>query len=200
MGPAPPIDAPCAKGWLPYALEECSRSADARAIFEKLQDAMLTELAPDYDNLTEIFDRHLLAHVVPAAHRAKVAQHLERHWFGRDRSEALFPEQDVAAIYAQGVLNTLELALRSATPARITSWWIVDAPAVKLLTFGEVDRTGAADGGVSLLIMTPRPRDSANLSRTYILREEAEVWVAEESHGQVVSRMLETGWRKIQAA
>jgi len=191
MGGVLPLHTPCAKGWLPYALEECSRMPRGRAILDELLDAMVQSLAPDYQNLTEIFDHYLLSHVVPDTHRAKVVRHLERHWFGSDRREAFFPDQDVAAIYGQGVINTLELSLCGSgkSPAPITSWWIVDSPTVKMLTFGEVDGRGSAEGAITLLIMTPRPQGAAD-TRPFILREEAEVWVSEQVQGQILSRCL----------
>src|SRR5262249_45281756 len=153
-----PSDAPCGKGWVPYALEECSRLPNARIILEDLRQA-ISSLAPRYMNLTDVLDRHLLSHVVPSAHRAKVVRHLERQWFGHDRRDSLFPDQDVPAIYAQGMIAALDLALRGGgqSPAPITSWWIVDAPKVKMLTFADVSGSGAAEGPVTLLIMTPRP-------------------------------------------
>ena len=185
-----PLDAPCAKGWVPYALEECSRMPRARAILDELREAM-KPLAPNYQNLTDVLDQYLLSHVVPATHRAKVVRHLERHWFGDNNREAFFPDQNVAAIYARGVITTLDLSLRSMgkSPAPITSWWIVDAPTVKMLTFADVDGSASVDGVVTLLIMTPRPRGTAD-TRRFILREESEVWVSEEAQGQVFTRCL----------
>ena len=189
MGAILPLDAPCAKGWIPYALEECSRMPEARAILEDLQDA-IESLAPDYRNLSEVFDQYLLSHVAPDNHRPKILRHLDRHWFGDDRGEAYFPDQDVAAIYARGILSTLELSLRSSgQPIPITSWWIVDAPDVKMLSFAEVDGRRSAEGVVTLLIMTPRPLGTPD-SRRFILRDEAEVWVAEEVEGLVVARRV----------
>ena len=184
-----PLDAPCAKGWIPYALEECSRMPTARAILEELRDA-IEALAPDYRNLSEVFDQYLLSHVAPDNHRPKILRHLDRHWFGDDRREAYFADQDVAAIYARGVLSVLELSLRSSgQPTPITSWWIVDASGVKMLTFAEVDGRGSAEGSVTLLIMTPRPLGAPD-SREFILRDEAEVWVSEEVEGRVVARCV----------
>jgi hypothetical protein len=142
-------------------------------------------------NLTDVFDQHLLSHVVPSAHRAKVGRHLERHWFGHDRRDSFFPDQDVPAIYAQGIIAALDLALRGGGqyPAPITSWWIVDAPKVKMLTFADVSGSGAAEGAVTLLIMTPRPHGKPD-TRRFILREEAEVWVTEQMQGRVSTRCL----------
>jgi hypothetical protein len=188
-------DSPCAKGPIPYCLDECSKGRAARHRLTQLSTA-IKSLSPDYGGLETVFDRYLVSHV-PQYQDPKVRQdlaaHLKRHWFDDSSTEAYFPNQRVAATYAEGVLKALELSLErrhsalisfGQRPVPINAWWIVvdDLKKVQMLTLAEVDR-------VTLLIVTPRPPTEVR-SATPILGM-ARAWVTEQRDGRVVTRKVE---------
>jgi hypothetical protein len=177
MGPGSiaPREVPCAKGWLLYCLEICSRSPRARDYLQGLKDA-IERLGPDCDGLERVYDEHVIAHVVSgeraAEKRRKIRDHLRNEWFGTS-SDRYFPEWPVARIHAEGVAKALEASLaRPGAPAPITSWWLLDHPEVKMMTMLD-------DGRVTLLVMTPRPPTAVPLSPAsmrHIIMGDAEVW------------------------
>lgn len=175
MGSILPDGVPCAKGWVPHCLELCSRIERARDYLLGLKKA-IEQLAPSYEGLEQALDDHLIARVVvgegAAEKRRKIREHLKANWFDAGSTEVFFPQQQVARIYAEGLLKTLEASLASKVPLPITSWWLPDYPEVKMLTMVDGD-------GVVLLIQTPRPPATAESKaapmRSVILGD-AEAW------------------------
>jgi hypothetical protein len=170
---------PCAKGAICYCLDEFSKGRGARMRVSRLRDAIVA-LAPSYRGLTEVFDRHLVSHVTKDAdERARIVNHLERHWFGDPPPEPFF-RGPVVSIYAQGVIKALDLALAGRRVVPLNAWWLLDYPEVKLLSLADVDQAGVTIGGrVSLLILTPRPQGGDRPTRTPILGETAQASVTE---------------------
>jgi hypothetical protein len=187
--------APCAKGPVPYCLDEVSKRRGARHRLELLRNA-LESAKPGYQGLEVIFDEHLIRYIFPSqADRTRIAAHLKAHWFDPTSRQRYFPNQDVARIYADGVLKTLELSLNGSRRGRaapsvvpINAWWIVDLPRVKMLTLAEV-RDGVTVGGrVTLLILTPRPRNQREQpgSGASILGD-AVAWTTEQRDSEFVT-------------
>ena len=184
-----PADAPCAKGWIPYGLDEISRGRGARARLRRLSEA-IRSLAPNYQNLERVFDTHILSHVMtdPRAREEFVA-YLSRHWFDATSSETYFPGQNVAQIYAEGVLKALELSLKGRrTAVPIDAWWVVDSQEIKILTFADIDEQGMTVGGrLTLLILTPRPRADVQSRGTFILGRTAQAWASGQRGNRVAT-------------
>jgi hypothetical protein len=177
---------PCAKGAICHCLDEFSKGRGARQRVGRLHDA-LAALAPSYRGLTEVFDRHLLSHVLrEAGERARIVAHLQRHWFGDPPPEPFFPGVPVASIYAQGVIKALDLALAGRRVVPLNAWWLLDYPEVKLLSLADVDQAGVTTGGrVTLLILTPRPQGGGRPTRTPILGATAQASVTEYRDNRV---------------
>jgi hypothetical protein len=190
MGEMPIQHLPCAKGAVCHCLDEFSKGRGARPRVGRLRDAVAA-LAPSYEGLTEVFNRHLLSHVITnAAERARVVAHLQQHWFEETSPDAFFPGVPVASIYAQGVLKALDLALAGRRVVPLNAWWLLDYPEVKLLSLADVDEAGVTIGGrVTLLIMTPRPQGGGRPTRTPILGGTAQALVTEYSGNRV--RMID---------
>jgi hypothetical protein len=175
MGSILPEGVPCAKGWVPHCLELCSRIERSRDYLQGLKNA-IEQLAPTYEGLEQAFDDHLIARVVvgegAVEKRRKIREHLKANWFGTGSTELFYPQQQVARIYAEGLLKTLEAALAPKVPLPITSWWLPDYPEVKMLTMLNQD-------GVVLLIQTPRPPATAESKVTpmrNVILGESEAW------------------------
>ncbi len=186
-----PASVPCAKGWVPYSLDQCSKGRGARARLEGLNRA-IASLGPNYQRLADVFNDHLLARIFPdAGLRARIVAHLRTHWFDPSSSEAYFPNQKVAEIYAQGVVKAVDLSLKGRRPVPINTWWIVDFHEVnrqvKMLTLTDVENELTVGGRVTLLILTPRPRGDGESGGTSILGDEAEAWVSEQQGDNVVT-------------
>ena len=181
-----PIGVPCAKGWVPFCLEEMSRQENARPRLTDLYNAVRS-LAPEFDGLADVFGSHLLSRYTSAPKCEQIVGHLDRHWFDVGSRELFFPDEPVARIYGEGVLKTLELSLLgNPRPVSIQAWWIVDFPAVKILNLAETAL--AAEAQVTLLILTPRPTGAGH--GEFILRREAMVWLAEQEDDRVISRQV----------
>jgi hypothetical protein len=188
-------DIPCAKGWVPYGLDQCSRGRGARSRLQRLNES-IASLAPRYQGLETVFDTHLLSHIISNSEvRKKVVEHLKMHWFDVDSPAAFFPGQPVAQIYAQGVLKAVELSLNGQRTVPIDTWWVLDSQAVKMLTLADIDEQGKTLGRqVTLLILTPKPpppRADEEVSTTPILGYQAEAWVSEQVRAPV-GRPVET--------
>jgi hypothetical protein len=185
-----PPSVPCAKGWVPYCLDQCSKGRGARARLRNLSQA-IASLAPSYHGLEEAFDTHLLSGCVTDPRlRERIVEHLKMNWFDADSPQAYFPHQPVAQIYAQGVLKALELSLTRRRTVPINAWWIVDSQEVRMLTLADVNQGVTVGGQVTLLILTPRPGGDGETSRTPILGDEPEAWVSEQQGNQVTTRRV----------
>jgi hypothetical protein len=197
-----PQAVPVAKGMVPYCLDVLSRRADAGERLRSLLTA-IEAAAPEFRRLEEIFDRFLVSPVIHSeAARAALRQHLRRHWFDRDSAELWFT-RDTAKIYAEGVMKALRLSLtggpaspqaapKGLRPAPIDGWWLVDAPAVTMITmarFRDIDQKVAES--VNLLIMTPRPDPDSDVEVTQVPvmgRGIAEAYVTDRWDGRVMTK------------
>lgn len=179
---------PCAKGAICYCLDEFSKGRGARSRIAKLRDA-IAALAPSYAGLAKVFDEYLMSHVITDAdQRQKIVTHLENFWFEPD-SKPFFPDEPVARIYAEGVLETLDLSLKGKRPIPINSWWVLDSADLRMLNFAEVKKGVTISGNVTLLIMTPRPEGSGRASSA-ILGDVAEAYVTELQGKKVTTRRV----------
>ena len=170
-----PDEVRCAKGLIPYCLEEASKGEGARARLRGLRDAVAA-LAPGYKGLENVFDERIVARLFQdKALRDGARNYLRTHWFDSSSPEAHFPGHDVARIYAAGVLKALDLCLKGRRVVPLSAWWLVDAPDVRAVTLADVSPEGVTIGGrVTLLIMTPRPAVEAPPNEKPILGEVAE--------------------------
>jgi hypothetical protein len=190
-----PIDArdPCAKGPVPYCLDECSKQADARTRLEQLRDAIKALAGANYVGLEDVFKKHLLPLGFPnPTQQQAIADHLKRHWFDESSGDAFFPKgEKTTEKYAKGVIETVELSLKGQSkPVTINAWWVLDNPNVKLLAMAEVNGGYTISDSVTLLILTPRPRGEAK-GATPILGKVAQAWVTElAADGSVVTRQV----------
>jgi hypothetical protein len=179
---------PCAKGPICYCLDEFSKGRGARSRIAKLRYA-IAELAPSYAGLAEVFDEYLMSHVITDAdQRQKIVAHLKRFWFEPD-TKPFFPTDPVAKIYAEGVLQTLDLSLKGKRPVPINSWWVLDSTDLRMLNFAEVKKGVTISGNVTLLIMTPRPEGSGRAASP-ILGDVAEAYVTELQGKKVTTRRI----------
>jgi hypothetical protein len=180
-----------ARGAILHWLGQISVGAQAREQLGQLS-AAIKKLAPTYEGLETAFDTHLAAPLhVDATTRKKIADYLKKNWFN-DSPGAYFPGQKVTQQYGQAVLKTLELSLNGKpNPIPINAWWMIQSdPAVRMLNLAEVDRDGATvSGGVSFLILTPRPSTSGAPS-TVSIWGDAQAWLTEQQ-GAVVTRQIE---------
>jgi hypothetical protein len=184
-----PPNVPCAKGMVPYCLDEISKGRGAKLRLQRLSEA-IASLAPSYQGLETVFDTHLMSHVVSdASARKAVVAHLKAHWFDAKSKETYFPDHKVARIYAEGVQNALALSLKGKAVVPINAWWIVDSNEVKMLTIADVDDKGVTVGGrVTLLILTPRPETQSEITRTPILGNTAHAWVSAQRGNRISTR------------
>src|SRR5258708_18231097 len=124
MSPRPAGSVPCAKGAICYCLDEFSQGRGARTRVSALRKA-IADLAPaDYAGLTDVFDRHLVSHVISSADaRQRIREHLNRFWFDASSRSPFFPGIPVSRIYAEGLLRTLDLSLAGGgRTVPINSW------------------------------------------------------------------------------
>jgi len=179
---------PCAKGAICYCLDEFSKGRGARARIAKLRDA-IAALAPSYEGLAEVFDRYLMSHVITDAdQRQQIVAHLKKFWFDPD-SKPFFPADPVARIYAEGVLQTLDLSLKGKQAVPINAWWVLDSTDLRMLNFAEVKKGVTISGNVTLLIMTPRP-EGGGRGASPILGDVAEAYVTELQGKKVTTRRV----------
>ena len=189
MGGFVSTNMPCAKGAICYSLDEVSKGPRARSRIQRLHQE-ISKQAPHYEGLTDIFDRHLLTHVMTDAdHKQRVVRHLNRHWFDAKSDAPFFPDHPVSRIYAEGVLKTLELSLKGKRIVPINAWWVLDAPEFRMLTLADVKDGVTVGGRVTLLIMTPRPNVPGRAGAA-ILGDEAEAHVTGHQRGAVSTKRV----------
>src|SRR5713226_3256793 len=188
-------DSPCAKGPIPYCLDQCSKGDGARERLVQLRNA-IQGLGPTYRGLETVFDTHLVSRIyADPLVRQNLAEHLRKNWFNDDAPDAYFPQQKVAEKYAKGVIKAIELSLNGQPdPVPINAWWIIQSADgdVRFLKLAEVnDDSVTVSDNVTLLILTPKPQ-SEGQNATKILGQ-AQAWVTEHS-GQdqtVAARQVE---------
>src|SRR5262245_52504390 len=106
-----PGKVPAAKGAVCYALDIVSKGPRARYRLARLRRA-LRRLPPNKRGLAECFDEHLLRYVFKKkATREKIVNHLNEFWFNPNSPRPYFPGVPVAKVYADGVVQAINLAL-----------------------------------------------------------------------------------------
>ncbi len=190
MGPAPIKNVPCAKGALCYCLDEFSKGPGARSRIERLRDA-IAALAPTFAGLTEVFDRYLMAHVIPdAEQRQRLAANLDAFWLDARSPRPFFPKAPVREILAKGILETLDLSLKGEKRAvPINAWWVLDSAELRVLNLADVKGGVTVGGNVTLLIMTSRPKGRGGAAPP-ILGDLAEAYVTERQGRAVTTRRV----------
>lgn len=180
----------CAKGAICYSLDQVSKGPKARSRIQRLHRE-ISNKAPHYEGLTDVFDQHLLSHVMSddPDHQQRVVHHLKRHWFDAKSDAPFFPDEPVARIYAEGVLKALDLSLKSKRLVPIDAWWVLDMPKFRILTLADVKDGETVGSHVTLLIMTPRPNVPGRAGAA-ILGEHAEAHVTEHEGGAVSTKRL----------
>ncbi|MGI9411029.1 MAG: hypothetical protein ACR2OV_13200 [Hyphomicrobiaceae bacterium] len=159
----------CAKGPIPYCLDEMSHKPDARALLTKLRDEIEKLRNDDFRGLEGVFQRHLFEPADFGTERSATATvQLQKTWFDDNSTEAFFRTfQPIAPIYAAGVLKTLELSLGGQPePLPIDSWWLMGFPSVEMVNF-------VSGRQVTLLILTPKSEEFAGRK---LLGERAQAW------------------------
>jgi hypothetical protein len=181
---------PCAKGAVCYCLDEFSQGRGARTRVTRLRDA-IAALAPTYVGLAQVFDQYLLSQVISDAdQRQRIVAHLNAFWFDSDSRRPFFPSKPVVQIYAEGVLETLNLSLRGRRTVPINAWWVLDSAELRMLTLADVKDGVTVGGRVTLLIVTPRPEDNGRAAPPWILGDEAEAYVTEQQGEAVTTRRV----------
>jgi hypothetical protein len=137
----------CVKGAACLALDKLSGDRDGMIA---LQDAIAGIASAGYAGLENVLGQFLLPALYSAADAAKTTTHLKACWFDPSSPTCYFPGVDVAKIYGQGLLKTLELSLKSGAP--VDTWWVRDHAAVEMLNL-------ASPRQVTLIIATPRLAD-----------------------------------------
>ena len=129
--------------------------------------------------------------LMAAERRQRISAYLDTYWFVSGVRTSYFPTTPVARIYAEGVLETLELSLKgSRRPVPINSWWVLDADDFKMLNLADLKDGVTVGGYVTLLIMTPRPGRSGRAVPPWILGVEAEAYVTERQGRAVTTRRV----------
>jgi hypothetical protein len=192
MSPAPPPNVLCAKGAICYCLDEFSKGPGSRSRLAKLRKA-IADLAPAYAGLAEVFDEYLVSHVFASADtRRSILEHLKERWFDANSRTTYFPRTPVSRIYAEGLLQTLDLSLKGGgRTVPINSWWVLDSAKFRMLNFADVKDGMTVGGNVTLLIMTPRPKGGRRGAvPPWILGEVAEAYVTEQQGRAVATRRV----------
>lgn len=168
------MQTPALKGAIPECLDAISRSDNARELMKRLQSAIESLRKRSFLNLTDAFAKHLFAPAFRDAKRSRaVADYLEKYWFDGSSDAAYFPDlQPIAHLYAEGILTTLRLSLRTRPkPTPIDAWWLLDHRDFEMINL-------VSNQQITLLIATPRPglvrKARPTLSQT-------EVWTTKRS-------------------
>src|SRR5260370_31003140 len=116
-----------------------------------------------------------MAHVSPdAGQRRRIVAHLNAYWFDAAAPKPFFPTEPVARIYAEGVLETLDLSLKGKPTVPIEAWWVLDSAEFRMLNLADVKDGVTVGRSVTLLIMTPRPGNGGRATPPPLLRDLAE--------------------------
>lgn len=189
-----PDSVPTSKGTICRSLEKISLDpVHAMAWIVKLRDTIKAD-APNYPNLTAIFDLHAFEPAqVPPATRAQAIAHLNTFWFDAASPSAYFPGVPVARIYAEGVVKTLDLSANGphGTVVPITAWWLLDVADVRLINMTEIDNGVTTGSYVILQICTPRPEPQPGIAPTppWIVGRNAEAFVTRGNRDDTVETL-----------
>jgi hypothetical protein len=156
MGGFVATSAPCAKGAICHSLDEFSKGRGAGPRVRKLRDA-IAAAGSSHEGIADVFDRHLLSHVLSDADRQRAIDYLKRYWLNPKSPTPFFPSVPVARLLAEGVQKALDLSLAGKGVVPINAWWVPDSPEFKVLTLADVKDGVTVSGHVTLLVMTPRP-------------------------------------------
>ena len=160
----------CAKGPVPFCLEEMSKQPNARANLDSLGKAIEGLRSSNFFGLEKVFEAQLFQPTnFDPQQIAPATQSLEAHWFNENSPDAYFPDfQPIAQIYAEGVLKALELSLKGLPdPIPIESWWVMGFSRVEMINL-------ATSRQITLLIATPAPPVIVRK----MLGSQSEVWIS----------------------
>jgi len=155
-----PGSVPVAKGAVCYGLDKISKGPRARKRLTDLRRA-LRKLPSNRKGLAEIFDLYVLKFVFKETTRRQIVEHLNEFWFDPRSSRGYFKDVPVAKIYADGVIQALDLSLdRKGRPVQLDCWWTIDGSAgeIQLMSLTERDSGQTTSNTITLLIQTPRPK------------------------------------------
>jgi hypothetical protein len=168
------MQAPALKGAIPECLDAASRSDNARQLLKNLQAGIESLRKTSFENLTDVFVKHLFTPTFKDSKRTRaIADYLEKHWFDASSDSAYFRDlQPIAPLYAEGILTTLKLSLRTRPkPTPIDAWWLLDHHGFELINL-------VSDRQITLLIATPRPGIFSKAKPTL---GQTEVWTTKRS-------------------
>jgi hypothetical protein len=185
-----PGSVPISKGNVCRALEKISIHGDAKTLVVDLREAIKAD-APNYPNLAEIFDKYALDPAgFSAVTRAQAVTHLKTFWFDPASPDAYFPGVPVAKIYAEGVVQTLDLSAngQDGNVVPISAWWQVDVADVRLINTTDIENGVTTGFYVILYICTPRPADQPGIVPTppWILGQTSEAFVTRSDREETV--------------
>ena len=173
-----PLNDPVAKGAVTRALDDISVRRDARSRLEALRRALRELQATEFRRLEYVFAEHLLRHVFPDKVDAMTA-YLGRYWFN-ERTGWWPAFQPIAPIYAQGLLQALNVSLEGkGRPRPFDSYWILGHDGVEMITL-------ASTRQLTLLIATPHPPEPAPSG---ITSEESNAWVTARRAGTTANEI-----------
>jgi hypothetical protein len=174
-------DAPVAKGPVTYCLDELSKKPDARTLLGDLRDAIIAlggKVNSDFSGLEDVLAKKLLEPIYTGKNEYKVdkvRQYLKTYWF--DEATGWWPHfQPVSAIYANGLLKTLNASLQGSQPQPIPieSYWFIGHTNVELVTL-------VNERQVTILIATPPP----GVAPSGIFGESSEAWATTRRAGEL---------------
>ena len=170
-----PVNDPVAKGAVTRCLDALSIHADARPRLEALRGAIIDLGGRQFVELETVFAEHLFRDFYTVEQIAAITAYLRRYWFSEETG--WWPAfQPVAPIYAQGLIQALNLSLGEGKgrPLPIDSYWLVGHDKVELISL-------ASDRQLTLLIATPTPPEPAPAG---IMSESSQVWVTTRRAGR----------------
>lgn len=134
----------CVKGAACIALDKLSSDRGGLIALQ----AAIANLAPvGYRGLENALGQKLMPVAFPPAECERLTRHLKQRWFDAESDKCYFPGVDVARLYGEGMLKTIELALTSNLP--IDTWWSRDHGTVEMLNLPTPRQ-------ITLVIGTPR--------------------------------------------
>lgn len=153
MGPFLPDQLTLAKGPVTFALDEMSIRPNARELFTTLKHAIDALEPIGYASLETVLEKYLLDPIFrDPSKSAAAASYLNRFWFNQKSPDLYFvEEQPIMETFALGVIQVINLALRSAPSLPIDAWWMIDHARFEVLNL-------ASKHQITMIFASPRPK------------------------------------------